>query len=159
MKNALMLLDTGNLFYNVSKKFPNHRINYANFLKTIPDDFDTVKKIAFGSYREENKRAMSFMFALSKLDFVVRFKKLVDQKFYKPTIDIVIEAYENIDIDCLILGSNNLSLLPLIKKFKERGIKVYVVGCNMPKPFEHIADKIIEINEEFLADEVNNSKE
>jgi hypothetical protein len=158
MKDALMLLDTGNLYYNVNKRFPDHRINYSNFLKAVPKEFSLIKKVAFGSYRKANTRAMSFVSALSKLDFVARFKQLNSEKFYNPLVDMVIEAYENLDVGCIIFGSNNLGLIPLIHKLKEKDIKICIVGCCIPKPFEKVADNIIELNEEYLADGVNNSK-
>ena len=155
MSKAILLLDTGNLFYNVNKKYPNNRINYANFLKIMPKDIEIVSKIAFGAYKKANTKAMSFTSALSKLNFVTYFKKLNNDKFYNPLIDIIITSYENLNVcDCFIFGCTNLGILPLIYKLKDHKKQVFIVGCNIPRIFEKYVSKTIEINEGFLIDEI-----
>jgi hypothetical protein len=157
---GLLLLDSGNLFYNVSKKYPGYRINYTNFLKVLPSEIDIVSKIAFGAYKKANTKAMSFTSALSKLNFIIRFKKLNNSKFYNPLIDIVVTTYEHINTcDCFIFGCTNLGLLPLIYKLKDKRKKIYIVGCNISNVFKKYATNTIEINEEFLIDKTDSKHE
>ena len=145
---SIMILDTGNLYFNINKRFNGKRINYDNILKKM--EIEPKIKIAYGAYRSENRNALSFITALNKLDFITKFKVLTTEKYYEPLCDIVIDVYENMPLSTVVFGSSNLQLIPLIYKLKEKDVTVHIIGCNIPKAFHTVADNIIEINEEFI---------
>ena len=150
-ETALLLLDTGNIYKDVAKKFSGKRVCYEKFLTALGADWDIYKKVAFGAYREANKRALAFTHALSKLDFVTHFTVLEDNTYYNPLADVMIEVFKNVEkIDWLILGSSSLKYTPLIKFLQENAIRVCMVGCNMSILTTCKPDRIIEINESYL---------
>ena len=156
MSNAILLVDTGNLYHNVFRRYPHQRINYSKLLQVIPEEYSLLSKTAYGAYRYNNTKALAFITALSRLNFVTKFERLESNKYYNPTVDMVLEAVtRSKDVDCVIFASTNPYLIPVVHWLKQRNISSCIIGCNISRDFCLSASKIIEINEAYLVEDKN----
>ncbi len=77
-------------------------------------------------------------------------------KYTDRTMDIAVDIIRMIDrLDIVIIGSCNLNLVPLFIYLKEKGIKIIIFACNIPRKLIMVCDEWWEITEDLL--EVNES--
>jgi len=148
----LILLDTGNLHYCVSRKFEGQRIDYNKLIEEWCNSDDEV--IAYGAIPTEE--AFTFRDALRNYGYRVKFKELgKGMKFYNPVIDIVLETVNrSLKVDEIIIGTSNQELIPIVMWLKARSIVVGIWGCGINFELQKTADYYREIKEEMLLEPV-----
>lgn len=144
---TLILLDTGNLHYCVTKRFPNRRINYKKQAEAWAKTLENYQVFAYGAIA--NDSAYTFRDALRHYGFTVKFKELGQgTKYYNPIVDIVLDVVNHADrVNKIILGSSNQEFLPLINWVKARSIAIGLWACNIKFELQKAVNFYTEIAE------------
>lgn len=138
---SLLLVDTGNLYYCVTKRFPGKRIDYQKFLTAD-------RAIAFVA--ESNNDVEGFKAYLTELGYEVvskrpQRKKVKGELIYQTSwaVEMTIQVCQAGD-EVITIGSSDIDLLPLLQ---HRKCHVYASG--IPRVFKPLAT-CVEIEEDVL---------
>lgn len=160
-----IFVDTTNLYHTVYRKYRG-KLCYEEYYNRIMENDDPIEEdnkiiqaIAYGMTVGSND---GFINCLDVAGFEVKFRvpkiiKIHDIKIKKcdwnvcMTIDII-RSIE--DYDCIIIGSSDPCLLPLINWIKDQGKGIRVVASLIPRVLKEAAN-CIEIPEEWLEEEEN----
>lgn len=72
-------------------------------------------------------------------------------KYTNRSVDIVLDVIRMIDkLDIVIIGSCNYDLAPFFTFLKEKGIRVIVYSCGIPRVLKETCDEWWEIDEDVL---------
>ncbi len=156
MKKVGVFVDVTQQFAAVQKKF-TRKINYEKYLMLAKGDDCLLVARAYGVqlYTE----ADGFINRLKTFGYFPRYWQVATTREQKvdltTAMDFILEISMDIiryheKLDCVILGSNDLRLIPLIKLLQERGIQVVILACEIPKKLAAEASRSIEISEEIL---------
>jgi uncharacterized LabA/DUF88 family protein len=110
--------------------------------------------IAYGC--QKHNEAEGFRFALEQIGFETKYKSPnMDGKagILRANWDVTItlDITNSIErLDCVVLGSADKRLVPLISWCKERGVKVIVLASGIGQSVERMASMSIEIPESLL---------
>lgn len=148
---CVVIVDTGNLYYCVNKRFPGRRLDYAKYLAYIAEKYGEVRKaIAFVTLSDafitptdfvktSKCNPKGFMDYLRAQGFCVKtqqsMRHRVGGKFIWTTdfsIAITVEVLENKRWP-IILGSSALTLLPLLDFDPKIHIEAAGIGANVRK--------------------------
>ena len=142
---SLLLVDTGNLYYCVTKRFPGKRIDYAKFLTAD-------RAIAFVA--ESNNDVEGFKAYLTELGYEVVSKRpqrkkvkgeLIYQTSWAVEMTIAVSEYlRDAGDNNITIGSSDIDLLPLLQ-----WQKCHVYASGIPRVFKPIAT-CVEIDEDVL---------
>lgn len=70
------------------------------------------------------------------------------------TMDMVIDILRSIDrLEIVVIGSSNPRIIPIVNYLKEKGIRVIIFSCNIPRHLRNAADVWWEISDRFLEEE------
>lgn len=132
-----LILDTGNLYYCVGRHYPQHKIDYK---KIILEYSPLDKLIAFVS----DVQTEDFVDYLEDLGFMVILKRpqryKVNGNYIWRTNWLIEFAYYTLAaldtdfVDTVVIGSNNLDLIPLIQRVD--GIEL--LGCGISKRLQRL---------------------
>lgn len=151
-----VLVDTTNLFRTVKKKFGSaRRVDYHKYFHMIDESFGTGhKRIAYVSYVDVS--TARFVDYLRTLDVIVRTKKprklSIGQEsmpYINWNVELTLDALESNDV--LIIGSNNLDLVPLVNSLKKQKREMHFFAVNVPPTFECPCG---EVDEALLTEEI-----
>lgn len=146
-----LVIDTRNVQYTVTKKYPDHRLNYK---KLIAD-----RRIAIGLdfNTEENN---NFINVLRMSGFETRFPRsmIVKEGSLKKTLQneecsmlLISELFRIArKADHIIILSQNKTLVPVIHLLKSMGIFIEILGAGIPVELRRACDHWIEIQDEDL---------
>ena len=146
-----IVIDTRNMQYTVTKKFPNFRLNYKIF--------EIDRKIAIGLdfVTEENS---NFINVLRMCGFETRFPKsmIIKEGSLKKTLQneectllLVSELFRIVNkVDHIIIVSQNKTLVPVIHLLKSLGIYIEILSAGIPVELRRACDHWSEIREEDL---------
>jgi uncharacterized LabA/DUF88 family protein len=149
-------VDTTNLYRTVNKKFKN-KLCYDLYLEKVVALFEeSTVNIAY--VMQIANEASGFIGCLRAAGFTTKTKrpltfKIGDREIKRCNwhVEMIIDMFRDIDeLDCVILGSSDSELLPLVKYLKEQGIKVVILASLIPKRLADAASKAIEITEDLL---------
>jgi len=144
-----LFVDTQNLHNNVQAQFSG-RLNYADYVSVLEQKlgFGIPYKHAYGckDYGTANK----FITMLRSVGFTTTF-----EEHGQWSVAIAIAAMSlTPNVTTVILGSSDISLVPLIKYLKLRGLNVIVSACNVPRVIKALAE-CVDISESQIL-KVNN---
>jgi len=128
-----VFVNISNQFAAISLKKKGYRVNYANYLKRVLDEQDKlVIAIAYGS--QVNNEASRFIYVLKKQGYVTKFVVSMQQNsqdIIQPdrNVEMTIDILGLKDkVDKIIIGSNQVELVPLIHYLQMTGVKVNVIS-------------------------------
>ena len=126
------------IFVNVANQFgaliqrkKGHKINYEKYLKYFLNDGENLlMAYAYGS--KISDEAESFIHALKRMGYLTKFVtsiKIGSQDILHPNRNVemavdIMGSYKKLDI--IIIGSNDIELVPLINYLQCQGIKVII---------------------------------
>jgi uncharacterized LabA/DUF88 family protein len=150
-----IFVDTTNLYRTVHKKFKN-KLCYDLYREKVTDLFgETELNLAY--VMQIANEASGFIGCLRAAGFVTKTKrpltfKVGDREIKRCNwhVEMLIDMFRNDDLDCVILGSSDSELLPLVKFLEEQGVKVVILASLIPKRLAEAASKAIEITEDLL---------
>ncbi len=152
-RNIGVFVDISDLYGQIQHVYKYRKLDYAKYLAFIRDLGHVQTAIAYGC--QKHNEAEGFMHCLEEIGFQTKFKrpKVSTQRVRRADWDVTIavdvfNASENLDI--IILGSTNKSLIPLIEWARACGLMVILIACNVGRHIELAASRTIEIPESLL---------
>jgi uncharacterized LabA/DUF88 family protein len=152
------------LFVDVARNFnaiysidPNKRLNYKRYFERAVGEDKLYKAIAYGVQREDEAKV--FMLVLRNIGFepkyrparIIRGNPSINQTSNNLNIALdVVRQLRTQFVDTIVLGSNDIELIPLIEWIKEQGIRVHLFSSLMPRWLRDAADSFEEITEDLL---------
>jgi len=161
IKTAIFV-DLISLFYNINYVYPQQKLDYKAYLDKLKEKYNIYRAIAYGA--SVSNEAQNFIRCLrgngyeTKYVLARKFKSKAVIKYTDRTMDIAMDILRMIDrIDVVVIGSSNINLIPLLIYLKEKGIKVVIVACNIPREMKNSCDEWLEITDDLL--EIRNDEE
>ena len=155
--NVGIYLDISNIYYSVIYKYgKDARVDYEQVLAFVKDIGHPVVLKAFGN--QTRGESTKFQHMLSSLGFSLYYRtthETVTGKGIKRRGDQDVEITVHVlndaaNLDCVILGSSDGDLLPLVEELKRRGITVIVIGSQINQILATTADSLFHITKDFL---------
>ncbi len=132
MQRVGVFVNVSNQFASLNAKNKGFRVNYAEYLRYINDQTNSEITLSIAYVSQVNNESESFIEVLSQLGYVIKFSKAKREQgtIIHPNRNVemamdIIEATEK--LDTIVLGTNDLDLIPLIWQLRTRGIKVFVI--------------------------------
>ena len=155
-KRIGVFVDVSNLYYCISKKFQDRKLDYAKYWDFIKELGDIQQAIAYGA--QVNNEASNFIYCLKQVGFLTKYKSpksYSHQANFKRKADwdvgIAIDIVNMIDrFDMIILGTADGDLVPAVEWAQQRGVDVVVFACGISRDLKNIARQFIEIPESLL---------
>lgn len=155
MKSVGVFANVSNQFYSVLSAFRGGKIDYQKYLEKAVGTDELYRAFAYGV--QMANEAIPFISCLNKIGFETRYKhaRIIDGKPNIRETDwnagIMMDVVRHLDrLDIVVLGSNDVDLVPLIEFIKERGVKAVIFSCRIPFELRETADQIIEITDDIL---------
>jgi uncharacterized LabA/DUF88 family protein len=154
LKMIGLFADVSNLYYCISRRFPNQKLDYQKYLELAAGDDTVYRAFAYGIQLKDE--ATKFITCLKHYGFEAKYKnpRLSNQKEYKRTswnVGIGMDVVRIIDkLDVVVIGSADAELAPLVELIKERGRRCHILACGISKELKTVADQYTEINESIL---------
>jgi len=167
-KRIGVFVDVSNLYYCISKKYQDRKLDYAKYIAFIKELGDIQQAIAYGA--QINNEAANFIYCLKQVGFHTKYKtpkSYSHQPNFKRKADwdvgIAIDIVNMIDrFDMIILGTADGDLVPAVDWAQQRGVDVVIFACGISRDLKNIARQFIEIPESLLEgpdDGVSGTKE
>lgn len=135
MKTAL-IIDSNNVYLEVSKKYPGRVLSYTNLLDTLTKDgYNLLHRVAYGRQPEEKVRGFATM--MKKNGFEIFFGNTPHN------IQMALKVAELIHIakiECLILGTNYFEAGRILQYARSQGVQTKCLGVNVPEFFASFCD-------------------
>jgi uncharacterized LabA/DUF88 family protein len=159
-KKIGVFVDTSSLYHKVQRVFST-KLCYDAYYEVCANLGSVIKAVAYGM--QQTDEAAGFINCLGLAGFETKFKrprvlKIGDQKLRLCNWDSVltldiINLIDGGGLDVVVLGSTNFDLIPLIKWVRSLGVYVIIFAVDVPRVFQEVADKVIEITENELEEE------
>ena len=146
-----LFVDVGNQFYYANKKWPGKKVNYRDYHAYAQSLGHVNRAIAYGTQIDGS--AIKFTTALQHIGFECCWRNIERGKWYSWDVGIAVDAFnfaEQSELDIVILGTSNYTMVHVVRLLQERGVKVIIMACNIPQELREAADHCIEITEEML---------
>lgn len=120
-----------NQFGALTQKKKGYKVNYERYLKQFLSPGESLM-LAYAYGSQVIDEAESFIHALRRMGYMTRFvtsTKVTAQEIIQPNrnVEITVDIMRSCEkLDIVILGSNDLELVPLIVYLQGKGIKVIV---------------------------------
>jgi uncharacterized LabA/DUF88 family protein len=157
-----VFVDLISIFYNINYVYPQQKLDYKIYLDKLKEKYSIYRAIAYGA--SVGNEAQNFIRCLrgngyeTKYVLARKFNSKAIIKYTDRTMDIAMDIIRMIDrIDIVVVGSCNPNLIPLFTYLKEKGIKVVVNACNIPRELKNSCDEWYEITDDLL--EIRNDEE
>jgi len=151
-----VFVDTGNLFYCVSKKWAGRKVDYRELLRSSIESREVHRAFAFGT--QVDGAAKKFIKCLHHIGFETHYRDIEKGSWYDWAVGIAIEMIRHHSkVDEVILGSSNLTMVPVVKWLRENGVTVTVIACGIPRELKEAADSWTELTEDMLEEIVDAS--
>ena len=147
-KRVGVFIDANNLYYFLRRKYRDRKLDYKAYLQFVEDLGEITQSIVYGC--QHPKDASPFISSLKHIGFETNFfgnKMFPINCCGRMAVDILTHVT---DYDTIIIGSNDVNLLSLIKYLTEQGIKVILFASNIGKVWSDIVENTIEIPESLL---------
>jgi len=156
-----VFVNISNQFSAISTKKKGYRVNYANYLRNVIEESDhLVVAIAYGS--QLHSEASRFIYVLKKQGYVTKFL-LSNQQVNEITqpnrnVEITIDILSLKEkVDKIIIGSNDIELVPLIHHLQMTGIKVNIISPVLTHQEGTVNSDIL--NDETIVEYIQNMRE
>lgn len=146
-----MFVDVGNQFYYANKKWPGRKINYRDYHALAESYGHVFRAIAYGTQIDSS--AGKFITALQHIGFECRWRNIERGKWYSWDVGMAMDTLniaERANLDIIVLGTSNYTMVHVVRLLRERGVKVIIVACSIPPELREAANLCIEIPEEML---------
>jgi len=146
-----VFVDVGNQFYYANKKWPGRKVNYRDYYALAQSHGHVCRAIAYGT--QINGSAVKFTTALQHIGFECCWRNIERGKWYSWDVGMAMDAFsfaEQSELNVVILGSSNYTMVHVVRLLRERGVKVIIMACNIPQELRDAADECVEITEEML---------
>lgn len=127
-----VFVNISNQFTAIALKKKGYRVNYARYLEYVLDEQDKlIIAIAYGS--QVSNEASRFIYVLKKQGYVTKFigsLQQSSQEIKQPNrnVEMTIDILGLKDkVDKIIVGSNDIELVPLIHHLQMLGVKVNII--------------------------------
>jgi uncharacterized LabA/DUF88 family protein len=159
VKNVGVFVNASLLFYVTKTSFkrtrPDARIDYNAYLKRSVGGDALFRAFAYGAYT--SSEAAGFIACLERTGFTTRYVQAV----VVGDRDHILNTDRNMDIamdimrirhrlDVVVLGSNDVKLIPLVEFLKDQGIKVIIFSPRVPRELRTAADEVWDVTDEVL---------
>lgn len=155
-----VFVNINNQYFTTQTIYKGRKIDYAKYLElAIGPNEQLFRAIAYGVQME--REACGFISCLNHLGFETNYRtaRIVDGK---PSIrhtdrnmEIAMDIVRCLDsLDTVIIGSNDLNLIPLLQFIRERGKRVIVFSSCISKELRLAATQAIDIKENVLEEKV-----
>lgn len=156
MNNAALFVDVGNLYYSVSKRFDQRKLDYNKLMDKASQLCPIERAFAYGS--QSNNEAVGFISCLDSFGYETKYKnhKLSEDKtkILKRVdwdVGIAVDIVRMSDrVNTIILGSNDSDLIPIIEWVKAKGLRCFILACNVPYVMRQACDRSFEITDDLL---------
>lgn len=159
LKSVGVFVNTSLLFYVVQSQYkrsnPTARVNYTAYLKQAIGYDSLYRAFAYGAQIENE--ASGFIECLQRAGFETRYVPAKEQNGKRHVLetdrnmalamDVVRTIYK---LDRVVIGSNDVNLIPLVQYIQEKGLTVSVFAARVPKELAKAVDEVIEISDEIL---------
>lgn len=162
---SAVFIDIASEFRVISRINKNTRVDYQKFYDYIVERNSVHKAYAYGVQLESESD--KFIRALSYIGFIPVYKKAkvlsllckgcnkqLNEKSIRSTsclVDMSLDIVRNSPhINKVIIGSNDLDIIPIMEWVRERGIYIEILSRNVPTAIKMLADKITDIPDEVL---------
>jgi uncharacterized LabA/DUF88 family protein len=149
MRRIGLFVDTKDLFSNIARQYAQRRLDYEKYYEFVADLGFIECAIAYGA--QKYNEAEGFRNVLAGIGYQTKYRRLrirpsdgaaiADNK-----VLLTVDVMEKLgSFDCLVLGSSDKGLLPLVKWCREQGTTVIILACDVGKSLQAEASKVIEI--------------
>lgn len=156
MKRVGIFVDISNIYMCLRSKY-QRKLDYKKLMNYVNDFGEITVAIAYGA--QVGDQAKAFIYYLSKLGFETKYKEPKTHR--NPNGQIITKANWDIQIamdildhadnlDVVIILSADGDFIPCLKRIKENGKIVIVIGSTINNELHKVADSCIEIPEVFL---------
>ena len=155
MSRVGVFVDVASCYYNINKKWPGRKLNYEMYLEEAKKFGTEIgRAIAYGTQLEENAR--KFISCLSLLGYEPKYKTVEKNQWYSWDVGIVVDMIRNHEkLDTIVLGNCSRPMVPAIDYLQEKGCRVIIMACGIPRELREASFKWVEITENILE---NNEK-
>lgn len=165
ISQSAVFIDIASEFRVISRISKYTRVDYEKLYKFITDNNSIHKAFAYGVQLENESD--KFIRALSYIGFIPRYrkaktlsllcqgcKKQINEKSIRSTsclVDMSLDIVRNSPhVNKIIIGSNDLDILPILEWIQEQGILIEIISRNVPNAIKNYADKITDIPDDVL---------
>lgn len=137
-----LFVDTGNLYHRVKATY-NKKVDYSAMMAYVTDLGSVEIANAYGV--DMGSGTANFRTKLQEIGYCCTFQPIHGN----PNVTMTLDIMSYIDkIDCLVLGTSDSALLPVIQRAMAAGINVIIVGSNISSLLQDAT--CIEIPPSFL---------
>lgn len=148
-----LFVDISELYNNISRTFNQYKLDYEKYYEYVADLGTIQSAIAYGS--QKYNEAEGFRYCLTQIGFETKYKR---PKLKPPgtrrvnwNVEMTLDIVDRIErFDCLIIGSSDKELLPLVEWAKMKGLTVIILACDVGKSLNKTASRVIEIPHTLL---------
>jgi len=168
-KQSSVFIDVPSAFREISRISKNTRIDYDKLFRFLEDNNTLHRVYAYGVQLEDE--SAKFIRALGHMGYVPRYrkaktlsllcqtcKKQVNEKSIRSTtclVDMALDIVRNSPhVNKIIIGSNDLDIIPILEWIREQGILVEILSRNVPAQIRALADKITDIPDSVLEERI-----
>jgi len=154
MSRVGIFVDVANVYYCISKKFPNRKLDYQKYVQATGKE--ATYAAAYGTLMSD--KVIAFITALKHIGFQTFFRRgrIVNERMLKVewAVGLAVNAISKIDeLDEYIIGSSDPELIPLVDYLKSKGKIVHVFACGINRGLKEHANTFTEIEESVLEEE------
>lgn len=143
-----LFVDISELYNNISRSYNQLKLDYEKYYEYVADLGNIQCAIAYGS--QKYNEAEGFRYCLSQIGFETKYKR---PKLKPPgvrrvnwNVEMSLDIVDRIErFDCLILGTSDKEMLPLVQWARGQGITVVILACDVGKSLQKTASRVIEI--------------
>lgn len=154
-RNVGVFVDIISQFNSVNMLYRGRKLDYEKYLTKSTEQGCIYR--AFGYGAQITNEAHAFITCLRTLGYEPKyvqarqFGERSEIRRTDRTMDLVTDIIRILEkLDVVIIGTSNPMIVPIIEFIKERGIKVIVFSCNIPRELKESADLWWEITEDYL---------
>lgn len=152
----MILVDTVNLFYCTRKAYSGAQINYSKYLEYLENCYG--EQDAFAYVARVDASAQKFIDCLRHIGYTVIVKEPRYIRYGKEetfqtnwNVEITIKALQDVsENEPIIIGSNSVELLPLLKALKKMAPLVVVYAVGVPNSFSRLGINTQEISSKIM---------
>lgn len=150
MSKIGVFVDVASCYYNINKKWPNRKLNYEIYLDIAKKEGSELSRaIAYGTHVEEGAR--KFISCLNLLGFEPKYRTVERNQWYSWDVGMSIDMVRNHEkLDIIVIGNSNRNMAPVVEFLQEKGCKVIIISCGIPRELRECCFKWIEISEDML---------
>ena len=143
--------DISNLYAHVWRNY-KQRLDYQKYYDYVEKIGVIQRAIAYGC--QKHNEAEGFRFALEQIGFTTKYMRPQPGSGILRAnwdVTIVLDIVDSLDLlDCLVIGSSDKRLIPLLEWCKNRGVMSIVFASGISQSVSRAASRSIEIPESLL---------